>query len=128
MLTLLGCRCRALELVSVRGVGAGEKEFFFFFFFFAVAEPAQATKFFLFFFLLGSPLGLAAWSPVTWGCREDRLLTRGGWIGLFDGLQELFGHLQSPCEVGRTGQILDRIRVVFAREGLLMFVAFRYLD
>ena len=58
------------------------------------------------------------------------MLTRGGWIGLFDGLQELFGHLQGPCEVGGSGRIFDRIRwrVVFACGGLLVFLVLGHPD
>ena len=62
------------------------------------------------------------------GLQGNRLLTRGGWIDLFDGLQELFGHFQSPCEVGGTMQILNRIRVVFVYESFLVFVVFRHFD
>ena len=60
--------------------------------------------------------------------QERQIAYPWGLIGLFDGLQELFGHLQSPCEVGRSGRILNRIHVIFACEGLLVFAVLRHLD
>lgn len=64
------------------------------------------------------------------GWREDRLLTRGGWIGLFEGLQELFGHLKSPCKVGGSRLIFNRIQwcVIFVCGGFLEFVVLIHLD